>query len=69
MSRPTAASRLAVGGVVLFWIGTLVAGALAPDYSARVDYISSLAGRGSEVAVLGIATLTVIGRASCRERV
>jgi len=63
VSRPTAASRLAVGGVVLFWIGTLVAGALAPGYSARVDYISSLAGRGSEVAVLGIATLTVIGLA------
>ena len=52
---------VAVGGVALFWIGTLVGGALAPGYSARVDFISSLGGRGSEVAVLGIVTLAVLG--------
>ncbi len=50
-----------MGGVALFWIGTLVSGALAPGYSARVDYISSLGGRGSEVAALGIVTLAVLG--------
>jgi hypothetical protein len=43
--------------------GTLVAGALAPGYSARADYISSLAGRGSQVAVLGIAALAALGLA------
>lgn len=57
------AAHLAVGCVALFWIGTFVAGALAPGYSVREDYISSLAGRGSEVAVLGVATLLVIALA------
>lgn len=52
---------MAVGAVGLFWIGTLVAGVLAPGYSARADYVSSLAGRGSSVAVLGVAALTVLG--------
>jgi hypothetical protein len=52
---------LAVGGVVLFWLAGLLAGALAPGYSARTDYLSSLAGRGSEVAPLGIANLAVLG--------
>ena len=52
---------LVVAGIILFWLGTLLAGAMVPGYSARDDYISSLAGRGSEVAVLGIATLAVLG--------
>lgn len=56
-------TRAAVAGVVLFWLGALVAGALASGYSLRADYISSLAGRGSEVAVLGIAALAVLGLA------
>lgn len=52
-----------VAAVALFWIGTVVAGALAPAYSARADFISSLAGRGSEVAVLGVAALVALGGA------
>ncbi|MDN5750985.1 MAG: DUF998 domain-containing protein, partial [Pseudonocardia sp.] len=39
----------------------ILAGALAPGYSARADFISSLAGRGSSVALLGIAALTALG--------
>lgn len=31
--------QAAVVGVVLFWVGALVAGALALGYSARTDYI------------------------------
>lgn len=54
------ARGLAVGAVVVFWVGTVVAGALAPGYSARADYVSSLAGRGSEVAPLGIAALLAL---------
>lgn len=54
-------ARTATAGVGLFWIGTLVAGAAAPGYSVRDDYISSLAGRGSEVAAIGIVTLAVLG--------
>ncbi len=54
---------VAVGGVVSFWLLALVAGALAPGYSVRDDYTSSLAGRGSSVAVLGIAALAVLGLA------
>ncbi|MGH3565514.1 MAG: DUF998 domain-containing protein [Pseudonocardia sp.] len=53
----------AAGGVVSFWLLALVAGALAPGYSVRDDYTSSLAGRGSSVAVLGIAALAVLGLA------
>lgn len=44
-------------GVLLFWAGVFVAGALADGYSAEDDYISSLAGRGSPVAALGVAAL------------
>lgn len=54
---------LAVGAVALFWVGTLVAGALATGYSARADYVSSLAGRGSSVAVLGIGAIAALGLA------
>jgi hypothetical protein len=53
----------AVAGLVLFWLGTVVAGALAPGYSARGDYVSSLAGRGSVVAALGVAALTALALA------
>lgn len=47
-------------GIVLFWSGTVLAGLLAPGYSARADYVSSLAGRGSEVAGIGIAALVAL---------
>ncbi|HVL84420.1 MAG TPA: DUF998 domain-containing protein [Pseudonocardia sp.] len=50
-------------GVLGFWVGTLAAAALAPGYSLRADYVSSLAGRGSEVAVLGIAALVALALA------
>lgn len=53
----------ATGGVVSFWLLTSGAGALAPGYSFRDDYTSSLAGRGSSVAALGIAALAVLGLA------
>lgn len=52
-----AARVVAVGGVLLFWFGVVVAGALVDGYSAREDYISSLASRGSPVAILGIGAL------------
>jgi hypothetical protein len=44
-------------GVLLFWVGVFEAGALVSGYSARKDYISSLAGRGSQVAALGVGAL------------
>lgn len=47
----------AVLGVLLFWAGVFGAGALVDGYSAREDYISSLASRGSPMAVLGICAL------------
>lgn len=50
-------------GVALFWALTLSAGALVPGYAIRQDYVSSLAGRGSSVAVLGIAGIAVLGLA------
>ncbi|MET0189271.1 MAG: DUF998 domain-containing protein, partial [Pseudonocardia sediminis] len=54
---------LPTAGVALFWVLTLTAGALVPGYSIRQDYVSSLAGRGSSVAVLGIAAIAVLGLA------
>ena len=48
---------MAVAGVLLFWAGVFIAGARVEGYSAREDYISSLASRGSPVAVLGIGAL------------
>jgi Protein of unknown function (DUF998) len=51
------------GCVGLFWIGTLVAGALAPGYDPVRDYVSSLAGRGSVVAPIGIAAIALLGLA------
>ena len=53
---PRRAGALAAVGVLLFWVGVFGAGALVDGYSAREDFISSLASRGSSVAVLGIAT-------------
>ncbi|MCX6463518.1 MAG: DUF998 domain-containing protein, partial [Pseudonocardiales bacterium] len=59
-----AATRAAaVAGLALFWLGTAVAGAAAPGYSARADYVSSLAGRGSEVAATGLAALVALALA------
>jgi Protein of unknown function (DUF998) len=48
---------VAVLGVLLFWAGVFVAGSLVSGYSARDDYVSSLASRGSPVAALGIGAL------------
>lgn len=55
------ARGVAIGGVALFWLGSLVAGSLVPGYSIRGDYVSSLAGRGSSVAVFGIVAITALG--------
>jgi Protein of unknown function (DUF998) len=51
------AGVLAVLGVLLFWAGVFGAGSLVSGYSARDDYVSSLASRGSPVAALGIGAL------------
>lgn len=48
---------------MLFWAGTVVGGALAPGYSMTADYVSSLAGRGSTVAPIGIAAIALLGLA------
>lgn len=55
MVRSRGAGVVALLGVLLFWAGVFTAGALLDGYSAVEDYISSLAGRGSPVAVLGVA--------------
>ena len=44
-----------VGALAVFWAGTAVAGALAPGYSARGDFVSSLAGRGSDSVTVKVA--------------
>jgi len=44
-----------VVGVLLFWVCVFGAGAMVDGYSAREDFISSLASRGSSVAVIGTA--------------
>jgi hypothetical protein len=54
---------VAVGCILAFWSCALVAGALADGYSIRADYLSSLAGRGSSVAVIGIVALALLGTA------
>lgn len=43
--------------VALFWLGVVSAGAAVEGYSARSDFISSLASRGSPVAWLGVGAL------------
>ena len=48
---------MSVLGVLLFWVGVFGAGELVSGYSAREDYISSLASRGSPVAALGVGAL------------
>lgn len=55
--------KIAVAGVVLFWGDTLVAGSLAPGYDLTSDYVSSLAGRGSAVAPVGIVALVFLALA------
>jgi uncharacterized membrane protein YhaH (DUF805 family) len=47
-------------GVVAFWVGVFVAASLVDGYSSTRDYISSLAGRGSSVAVLGVAAIAAV---------
>lgn len=59
MTRPV----LPTVAVALFWVLSLTAGARVPGYSIRQDYVSSLAGRGSSVAVLGIAAIALLGLA------
>ena len=49
--------------VACFWIGIVAAGSMADGYSAREDVISSLAGRGSSVAVLGVASILMLAPA------
>jgi hypothetical protein len=53
--------KIALTGVVLFWGDSLVAGSLAPGYDLTVDYVSSLAGRGSVVAPIGILAIACLG--------
>ncbi len=62
-STPISRSSAAVGCVGLFWLGTVVGGVLAPGYDPARDYVSSLAGRGSAVAPIGIAAIAVLGLA------
>ena len=57
MTRPRGARIVSVLGVLLFWVGVFGAGELVSGYSAREDYISSLASRGSPVAALGVGAL------------
>lgn len=52
---------MVVGGVAVFRLVSLAAGTLVPGYSVRGDYVSSLAGRGSSVAVFGIAAIAALG--------
>jgi hypothetical protein len=55
--------KIALTGVVLFWGDSLVAGSLAPGYDLTSDYVSSLAGRGSAVAPIGILAIACLGLA------
>jgi Protein of unknown function (DUF998) len=48
---------VSVVGVLAFWVGVFLAGSLVNEYSAREDYISFLAGRGSPVAALAISAM------------
>ena len=57
MAGLPSARFVAVVGVLSFWAGVFGAGLLVDAYSAREDYISSLAGRGSPVAVVGVGAL------------
>ena len=57
MMRSRGARVVSLLGVLVFWAGVFAAGALVDGYSAREDYISSLASRGSAVAVLGIGAI------------
>ncbi|WP_298798827.1 DUF998 domain-containing protein [Pseudonocardia sp. 73-21] len=63
MTWPRPDPKIAVTGVVLFWGDTLVAGSLAPGYDLTSDYVSSLAGRGSAVAPVGIVAIVFLGLA------
>lgn len=56
-ARRPAAAAVSWVAVVLFWVGVFWAGAIADGYSAREDFISSLAARGSPVAGIGISAL------------
>jgi hypothetical protein len=51
------APLLALGGLIVFWGGTLVAGAVNPAYSHRRDYISVLAAHGADRAWLGVVAI------------
>lgn len=63
MTWPRPDPKIAVTGVVLFWGDTLVAGSLARGYDLSTDYVSSLAGRGSAVAPIGILAIVFLGLA------
>jgi hypothetical protein len=57
VTRSSGARVMSVLGVLVFWVGVFVAGGLVKGYSAREDYISVLAARGSPVTVLVISAL------------
>jgi hypothetical protein len=48
------AAAVVVAGCIVFWVCALVAAALNPGYDQRRDFLSALAGRGSEAAWLGM---------------
>lgn len=56
-ARPPGAAAVSLVAVLWFWVGVCWAGAIADGYSAREDFISSLAARGSPVAGIGISAL------------
>ena len=51
------------GALALFWVLILVAGVLSDGYTLQDNYMSALAARGSDVAVLGVAALSVFAAA------
>jgi len=63
VTLPRVDAKIAITGVVLFWADTLIAGSLASGYDLRFDYVSSLAGRGSSVAPVGIVAIVFLGLA------
>lgn len=56
-ARRPGGAAVSLVAVLLFWVGVFWAGAISDGYSAREDFISSLASRGSPVAGIGICAL------------
>jgi len=53
----TVLTRVCIAFLIAFWVLIAVAGALTPDYLPYRDYVSALAGYGSQVAALGILAI------------